>query len=234
MTGNGTSMAAPHVTGAVALLASVSQKYGLSLTASDYKRIILESASKKIPELTLDGKNLGPIAAHGTLDLGAAVAQLLKEYVPGYSFTPVNVEWSSGQTPALTVGEQTTVRATADRSFKTAVVTLKSPNGTETIIEPQISGLLLDMAITPSSEGAYTLNFTLTDAYDVEWDASLTFSVTKKPEDNKPENPDNGNGNGNGNEGGGGGGGGGCSAFGGMGFFILIGFGIVRLVKKSR
>jgi subtilisin family serine protease len=228
----GTSQAAPHVTGAVALLASVSQKFGLSLNASNYKRIILESASKEIPMLTLNGNNLGPIASHGTLDVGAAVEMLLKEYVPNYSFTPVDVSWTGGQVPSSIVRESTTLQVTADHSFKDISVTLKTPNGSETVLDCQVSGSLVKMSFTPSIEGTHTLDFVITDTDDVDWETSLAFSVTKKaekPDDEKPEKPDDEKPEkpvDNGNDGGGGG----CSVF-GLGILVL--FGATSLIKKK-
>jgi subtilisin family serine protease len=223
VTERGTSLAAPHVTGAVALLASVSQKFGLSLNASDYKRILLDSASKKIPELILDGKNLGPIARHGTLDLEAAVKQLLKEYVPNYSFTPIDVKWANGQVPAPVAGKTTSVQVMAAQSFKDIRVTLKSPSGTETPLEREVTGTLIKVSFTPSDAGAYVLNFTVTDDYDVDWNAELNFSVERSS--NNPDNPEI-----PGNDGKSGGGGG-CSTF-SAGLLALIGMAV--LVKKNK
>jgi subtilisin family serine protease len=211
---SGSSQAAPHVTGAVALLASVSKKFRLSLNASDYKRIILESASEEIPTLTLDGKNLGPISAHGTLDIGAAVQMLLNEYVSDYDPTPVNVTWTSGEAPALIAGESATLQITIDRDFNDIIMTLESPKGDETNIEPKRSGNFLEVSFVSSTEGMYTLNFTVTDTSNVERESSLTFYVAKKIAENN-------------------GGGGGCSIF-GIEFLVLTGAGVIILRKKKK
>jgi subtilisin family serine protease len=211
MSGNGTSYAAPHVTGAVALLASVGKKFGFSPSAQDYKRIILESAGKKIPELTLNGRNLGPIAAHGTLDLQAAVTQMLKEYVPEYDFTPINIDWTDGKAPAPVAGEPFTARVEIDREYKNVTATLVSPNGTETSLAANVSGSHVETTFTPPTAGDYALNFTATDGYDVEWDTSLPVSVKAADNDGGGDvaTADNG-------------GGGGCSAF-GTEFLVLVG-----------
>jgi hypothetical protein len=169
--------------------------------------------------LTIDGKNLGPISAYGTLDIGAAVEKLLKEYDPDYNPTPISVTWTSGQTPVLIAEESATLQVTADRSFKNIAVTLKSPSGANIDIEPQVSGSVVEIPVTPVTEGEYTLDFVITDAKDVEWNDSLTFNVTKKP-----------SGNGNSNNGGGGGG---CSIF-GIEFLVLTGAGVIILRKKKK
>jgi subtilisin family serine protease len=215
ITYNGTSMAAPHVTGGVALLASVARKFDLSLDARDYKRVILESANKKVPELTLNGENLGPIAAHGTLDLRAAVTQLLKEYVPEYEFVPINVDWAGGQPPAPVVGESFTARVTVDRDYKDIAATLISPTGTGSSLWPDVSGSLVEVPVSPSSSGNYTLKFTVTDSYDVEWETSLAFSV-------------GGTNNGGDSDSGGGGG---CSLF-GTEIFIFAGLALFAISRK--
>jgi hypothetical protein len=96
---------------------------------------------------------------------------------------------------------------------------LQSPNGTETSLDPEPAGTLIEVSFTPPSAGAYTLKFTVTDDYGVAWDTSLNFSVGKddnpsNPDDTVPDDPDV-----PGNSGGGGG----CSAFGVAGFLALTG-----------
>jgi subtilisin family serine protease len=71
---DGTSMAAPHVTGAVTLLASLHPDWA----PADLKRIILLAAEDVIPttipgDFTTKPNDWRPISAHGVLDVSSAV-----------------------------------------------------------------------------------------------------------------------------------------------------------------
>ncbi|MDR1579389.1 MAG: S8 family serine peptidase [Synergistaceae bacterium] len=78
--GSGTSMAAPHVAGAVALLASINKGW----KAPDLKRIILATANNSVKPTTGSSvrQDGNPVSKNGLLDIGTAV-QMAKSDASG-------------------------------------------------------------------------------------------------------------------------------------------------------
>ena len=168
----GTSMAAPHVTGAVGLLASA----GPDLTAAQLKALLLENADSSINPVLANSFNSSgqKVSRKGMLDLKAAMDAV-------GSVAPSGMIESFAVSPASpSVGTECTATATFLRPASSALMTMTLPDGTA-----QSLTVALDSASTsawanfvPAASGRYTLKVQAVDASEEAFEKETSVTVT--------------------------------------------------------
>ncbi|MDR3255109.1 MAG: S8 family serine peptidase [Synergistaceae bacterium] len=202
---NGTSMAAPHVTGAVTLLASLHPDWA----PADLKRIILLAADDVIPTTILgsftskpnDGR---PISAHGVLDVSSAVN------FKGADEVEINQPGPLTLSADYTISISATVRPQDATSHKIIWESL-TPSIATVDENGVIKGLSSGEAVIRAYAAAY-LPGTIQKSDEIKILVSAATS---------------------GGTSGGGGGGGGCSAGYGAGILLLAGSALFVRIRRA-
>ncbi|MDW7725840.1 MAG: S8 family serine peptidase [Candidatus Methanoperedens sp.] len=168
---SGTSMATPHVSGAAALLLHAANTLGISLTPSDIKNILKNTA------VDLGAEGNDNTYGAGRIDVFAAIKSL--DTAPAVSANPTSYP---GGYQAARNGDNITLNATiTDSGFgvKNATINVSSINSSlSDIILTNVSGYWInESVIVNAADGTYYLNIT---AYDnvSNFNDTVRLSVT--------------------------------------------------------